>query len=119
MNVVVADDLNTSLPSGPKMESADETTVNTTPEGGFGVQIQKLWLTLDPSGPTRGAVLSAVLYIFLTWAVVPDVSSGVTYYFYTGNTAAGGLAFGEVTYSMLSVVGDIAMLGAYFMYVSL
>jgi hypothetical protein len=83
---------------------------------GFSVQMKKLWITLDPAGPTKGAVLSSVLYIFLTWAVVPDVSSGVTYFFYTGDSAAGGLGFGAVTYSMLAVVGDVAMLLASYVY---
>ena len=41
---------------------------------------------------------------------------GATYYFYTGPRKDGGLQFGDVTYSMLSVVGDIAMLGASYIY---
>ena len=116
VRVVVADDLHPP----PELERVEatptETTASDSTQGGFGVQMKKLWMTLDPTGPTKGAVLSAVLYIFLTWAVVPDVSSGVTYFFYTGRTAAGGLGFGEVTYSMLSVVGDVAMLGASYIY---
>jgi hypothetical protein len=83
---------------------------------GLKQQMHKLWVTLNPAGPTQGVVLSAVLYIFLTWAVVPDVGSGATYYFYTGAKSHGGLEFGDVTYSMLSVVGDIAMLGASYIY---
>jgi len=83
---------------------------------GLKQQMQKLWITLNPAGPTQGVVLSAVVYIFLTWAVVPDVGTGATYYFYTGKKSNGGLQFGEVTYSMLSVVGDIAMLGASYIY---
>ena len=79
-------------------------------------QMHKLWITLNPAGPTQGVVLSAVVYIFLTWAVVPDVGTGATYYFYTGKRSNGGLQFGDVTYSMLSVVGDIAMLGASYIY---
>jgi hypothetical protein len=118
----------------------------------FDLQMRKLWITVNPWGPSQvrgvstfvrpvlaeiclchacscheinieggnapgqGVVLSAVLYIFLTWAVVPDVSNGATFYFYTGNTTDGGLGFGDVTYSMLSVVGDIAMLGASYIY---
>ena len=84
--------------------------------GSLKQQMQKLWITLNPAGPTQGVVLSAVVYIFLTWAVVPDVGTGATYYFYTGKKSDGGLQFGEVTYSMLSVVGDIAMLGASYIY---
>lgn len=83
---------------------------------GLKQQMQKLWITLNPAGPTQGVVLSAVVYIFLTWAVVPDVGTGATYYFYTGKKSDGGLQFGDVTYSMLSVVGDIAMLGASYIY---
>ncbi len=85
-------------------------------ENGFVVQMKKLWIALDPKGPTEGVILLAVLYIFLTWALVPDVSSGVTYFFYTGSHKVGGLGFGAVTYSMLSVVGDVAMLGASYIY---
>ena len=85
-------------------------------DGGFRQQMHKLWVTLDPRGPTKGVVVSAVAYIFLTWAVIPDVGTGATYYFYTGKERDGGLAFGDVTYSMLSVVGDIAMLGASYIY---
>ena len=83
---------------------------------GLKLQMHKLWITLNPAGPTQGVVLSAVVYIFLTWAVVPDVGTGATYYFYTGKRSNGGLQFGDVTYSMLSVVGDIAMLGASYIY---
>ena len=79
-------------------------------------QMHKLWITINPTGPTQGVVLSAVIYIFLTWAVVPDVGTGATYYFYTGKKSDGGLQFGDVTYSMLSVVGDVAMLGASYIY---
>jgi hypothetical protein len=104
-------DLEVVLEMPEEMASEEPST-----QGGFGVQMNKLWITLDPTGPTRGAVLSAVLYIFLTWAVVPDVSSGITYFFYTGKPAAGGLGFGAVTYSMLSVVGDISMLCASYIY---
>lgn len=85
-------------------------------EAGFEVQMKKLYVALDPNGPTEGVILRAVLYIFLTWALVPDVSSGVTYFFYTGSKKDGGLGFGAVMYSMLSVVGDIAMLGASYIY---
>jgi hypothetical protein len=125
--VVTADDVHTP-PSQPQLdlrlipeevtmaEEAESPTQQRRQHGGFGVQMRKLWITLDPTGPTKGAILSAVLYIFLTWAIVPDVSSGVTYFFYTGSSAAGGLGFGPVTYSMLSVVGDVAMLVASYVY---
>ena len=31
---------------------------------------------------TRGAILSCIAFIFLTWAVTPDLFYGTTYYFY-------------------------------------
>ena len=34
------------------------------------------------TGPTRGTILSCIVFIFLTWAVVPDLFYGTTYYFY-------------------------------------
>ena len=100
----------------PGQDGDNDSSVDELRLGGLKHQMQKLWITLNPAGPTQGVVLSAVAYIFLTWAVVPDVGTGATYYFYTGSKSNGGLQFGDVTYSMLSVVGDIAMLGASYIY---
>ena len=104
--------------NGSRADIECETKIHRTrvEENGFVVQMKTLWIALDPKGPTEGVILLAVLYIFLTWALVPDVSSGVTYFFYTGSSNVGGLGFGAVTYSMLSVVGDVAMLGASYIY---
>ena len=104
------------LHPSPGQDADNDSSVDEVRIGGLKHQMQKLWITLNPAGPTQGVVLSAVSYIFLTWAVVPDVGTGATYYFYTGSKSNGGLQFGDVTYSMLSVVGDIAMLGASYIY---
>eukprot|EP01043_Picozoa_sp_COSAG02_P034404 COSAG02_NODE_2402_length_8943_cov_2.854138_8_plen_61_part_00 len=39
-------------------------------------------MALNPYGVTRGTILSCIVFIFLTWAVTPDVFYGTTYYFY-------------------------------------
>ena len=45
-------------------------------------QLRKVGVSLNPYGPTRGAILSCIAFIFLTWAVTPDLFYGTTYYFY-------------------------------------
>ena len=103
----------TELKKEPNLGRDHTTSVE---EHGFAVQLNKLWIALDPKGPTEGVILRAVLYIFLTWVLVPDVSTAVTYFFYTSSMSIGGLGFGDVTYSMLSVVADVAMLAACYIY---
>lgn len=46
-------------------------------------QVRKLWQSLSPCGPGHGVILRCIVFIFLTWAVVPDFFYGTTYYFYT------------------------------------
>ena len=48
-----------------------------------GSQTKKLWQSLNPCGPTNGTILRCIVFMFLTWAVVPDLFYGTTYYFYT------------------------------------
>ena len=46
-------------------------------------QVRKLGQSLSPCGPGHGVILRCIVFIFLTWAVVPDFFYGTTYYFYT------------------------------------
>lgn len=44
--------------------------------------VGQVGVALNPYGVTRGTILSCIVFIFLTWAVTPDVFYGTTYYFY-------------------------------------
>ena len=50
---------------------------------GFLELFKKLWNVIDPKGPTEGALLLPVAYIFLCISCVPDYYGGATFYFYT------------------------------------
>ena len=60
----------------------DETNIIKEFEDDCSSQLRKVGVSLNPYGPTRGAILSCIAFIFLTWAVTPDLFYGTTYYFY-------------------------------------
>ena len=46
------------------------------------MSLRQVGVALNPYGVTRGTILACIIFIFLTWAVTPDVFYGTTYYFY-------------------------------------
>jgi MFS family permease len=63
----------------------DEVSIMKEFEGGCASQMRKLGECLNPFGVTRGTILRCIVFIFLTWAMTPDLFYGTTYYFYTAS----------------------------------
>ena len=61
---------------------ADKSDSRAADNGSAMDQLRKVWRTVDPNGPTEGALLRPAIYIFFCVLCVPDYYYGATYYFY-------------------------------------